>query len=162
MNEIWKKVINFDNYEVSNLGRVRSIDRYELYRDKFHKGRILKQFLQNGYPKVSFSINGSTCQRFVHRLVAEAFIPNPDNKPQIDHIDTNRSNNCVDNLRWVTQEENLNNPLTVEHRKESQQKFKEKSIEEKIFEITKDEYKYQDIIITNKIKSIKGTKLIWM
>ena len=55
------------------------------------------------------------CRKYVHRIVAELFIPNPDNKPEIDHIDTNKINNRVDNLRWVTRKENLNNEITLKH-----------------------------------------------
>lgn len=114
MEEIWKDIEEFKGvYQVSNLGRVRSVDRWEEYRNKFHKGRILKSFILNGYPKVSFSINGCTYQRFVHRLVAQAFIPNPENKPFIDHINTDRGDYRIENLRWVTQKENMENPETL-------------------------------------------------
>lgn len=60
----------------------------------------------NGYIKITMNINGIQKQRLIHRLVAEAYIPNPDNKPHIDHIDENKSNNRVDNLRWCTPKEN--------------------------------------------------------
>lgn len=55
------------------------------------------------------------CKMYVHHIIAELFVPNPDNKPEIDHIDTNRHNNNADNLRWVTRKENLNNPQTKEN-----------------------------------------------
>lgn len=64
----------------------------------------------NGYLYVSL---GRKNHRYIHRLVAEAFIPNPDNLPQIDHIDTDKTNNNVSNLRWVTRKQNINNPITL-------------------------------------------------
>jgi hypothetical protein len=107
--EQWKTIKDYPMYEVSNLGRVRSNNNPK-------KPKILKQGTNvYGYKtvaltKVKKSGKGNTKQ--VHRLVAEAWIPNPDNKPFIDHIDTNPSNNVPQNLRWVTAEENANNPLT--------------------------------------------------
>jgi len=93
-NEIWKP-INL-NYEVSNLGRVKSLPR------KGTKGGIVKtNEKKTGYIEVYV---GSF--KLLHRLVAEAFIENPLNKPCVDHIDHNKSNNNVNNLRWVTYQEN--------------------------------------------------------
>jgi hypothetical protein len=101
MEEIYKVIKGFENYSVSNLGNVRN--------DK--KDKILKQSLtKTGYKKVNLN-NGKTIR--VHRLVAEAFIPNPDNKPCVDHIDNNRTNNNVNNLRFVSyQENNFNTSIT--------------------------------------------------
>ena len=97
--EIWRDISGYEgHYQVSNFGRVKS----------FHKGgRILKPGLVLGYLKVSLNSGGKVAQRKVHRLVAEAFIPNPNGKPEVNHIDGNPRNNHVDNLEWCTQLENI-------------------------------------------------------
>lgn len=95
--EEWKKIEGFPNYSVSNLGRVRN--------DK--KNRIMEySYNAKKYYRVALSKNNKRYARLVHRLVAEAFIPNPDNKPQVNHIDGNKVNNCVNNLEWATNQEN--------------------------------------------------------
>ena len=91
----WKKIKGFENYSVSNDGEVRN-DR---------TGRILKPYLStSGYYQVM--MGRKTVPQYIHRLVAIAFISNPDNKKQVDHIDGNKRNNCISNLRWVTASEN--------------------------------------------------------
>ena len=95
--EIWKDIVGFNGYEVSNLGRVRS----------FHKGgRILSPGLVSGYLQVNLYCGGKRNQMYVHRLVAETFIPNPESKSEVNHIDGNKSNNRVENLEWATPSEN--------------------------------------------------------
>lgn len=96
MEEIWKNIVGFEDYQVSTLGRVRS------------RKCVLKQCQTKGYQTVA--LNGQT--KRVHRLVAEAFIPNECNKREVDHIDGNSLNNNADNLRWVTRSENESNPIT--------------------------------------------------
>lgn len=107
--EQWKVIKDYPMYEVSNLGRVRSNNNPK-------NPKLLKQGTNiGGYKTVALvkeKNSGKSHTKQVHRLVAEAWIPNPDNKPFIDHIDTNPSNNVPENLRWVTTEENANNPLT--------------------------------------------------
>lgn len=124
--EIWKDIKDYEGlYQVSNKGRVKSLDRYANNNGtlQFRPERILKQNIQNaGKNKrcmVVLCKDAKTKPIRVHRLVAEAFIPNPDNKPYIDHIDTDSTNNTVENLRWVTAKENSNNPLTIKHNSES-------------------------------------------
>ena len=121
--ERWLSVVGFEGfYAVSENGVVKSLDRYFQNQGTTHhkKERLLKQNTNHtGHKVVVLCKDGKTYPRFVHRLVAEAFIPNPDNKPVVDHIDTNPSNNSVDNLRWVTTRENCMNPLTRVHNSES-------------------------------------------
>lgn len=110
--EIWKDVPGFVGlYKVSNYGRIKSICRNEIFgKIKRQRGeRILKQSLRKRYYFVSLSKSGKKFNGVIHRLVAAAFIPNPDNLPEIDHIDGVRTNNHADNLRWVTAKENSNN-----------------------------------------------------
>lgn len=116
--EEWKPVVGFgDLYEVSNYGNVRSI--------QFHGKKKIKMMTQytdkRGYKFVKLRdwYNNIAGPFSVHRLVATAFIENPENKPHIDHIDTNPSNNIVTNLRWVTPLENQNNPITLNRLRES-------------------------------------------
>lgn len=104
-NVIWKEFPGNKKYLVSNTGLVK------------HKrlNRLLKGYNRNGYLQVTLKReNGSNQPMLVHRLVALTFIPNPENKPYVDHIDGGRRNNHVDNLRWATPKENSNNEKTKE------------------------------------------------
>ena len=119
--EIWVDICGYEGlYQVSNQGRVRSLDR-EIYKNnnvkQFSKSFILKFEKNKGYNYVHLFKNGVRKRMAVHRLVAEAFIPNPGNKPEVDHINTIRDDNRVENLHWVTPKENMENPLTKEKRK---------------------------------------------
>lgn len=107
MEEIWKVIEGHPNYMVSNQGRVKSLN----YRNTKQEMILKCNTDTNGYKYIN--INGK-CPK-IHRLVAEAFIPNPENKPCIDHINTDRTDCRVENLRFVTTKENSNNPLTLKH-----------------------------------------------
>ena len=109
MNEIWRKIEGFEKYEVSNLGRVRSLNYRQTGESKTL--RLCKN--STGYLHVDLYKNGNRYYKKVHRLVANAFIPNIDNKPQINHIDGNKINNRVDNLEWVTASENIHHAWTT-------------------------------------------------
>lgn len=104
--EVWQPITGFYN-EVSNLGRVRSV-KHKAGNEKNYKSKILKPVVTNsGYVNVAIinKSEGKITKR-LHRVVAEAFIPNPENKPEINHIDGNKENNEVSNLEWVTSKEN--------------------------------------------------------
>lgn len=117
MKEIWRSVIGYEGfYEVSNLGHLRSVDRVQTNTKgicRRLRGRIIRPGFSYGYPVAVLTKNGKKKSVKLHRLVAEAFIPNPYNKPCIDHIDTNRNNCFVCNLRWVSHKENANNPISM-------------------------------------------------
>lgn len=113
--ELWKDIDGFeDKYEISSFGRVYSKTRYR--NGKLYKGKLLRPLLNSsGYYMVSLSKDNFKPKFvLVHRLVAVAFLPNKENKPHIDHINTNKIDNSVTNLRWATAKENHNNPITVE------------------------------------------------
>lgn len=131
MKEIWKDIEGYEGlYQVSNLGRVKSLDRIVVTKtniSRLMKGKVITIVPDpNNYMKVLLSKEGKQQIYLVHRLVAKTFIPNPENKTEIDHINTDRTDNVVwlnqdgsvnydkTNLRWVTRKENCNNPLTKE------------------------------------------------
>lgn len=96
--ETFVKIEGFDNYEVSNLGKVRNIK----------SGRILKPSLnKNGYLRLWLCKNNKRKHLYLHRIIATAFIDNPDEKPCVNHIDENKLNNDLSNLEWCTVRENL-------------------------------------------------------
>jgi hypothetical protein len=114
MEEIWKDIQGYEGYyQVSNLGRVKSLDRI-IYQNKNNviysrtiKGRLLKfNNDKQGYQLVHLDKEGKRLCKKVHRLVAEAFIKNKNNKVYVNHIDGNKKNNNITNLEWVTATEN--------------------------------------------------------
>jgi hypothetical protein len=107
MKEEWKDVIGFEGlYKVSNLGRVKSLPRKNQKTEMILKDRPNTKPNHTSYNRVAFRKDGKSFDRLVHRIVAFAFIPNPENKPHINHIDNNGMNNRVDNLEWVNRKEN--------------------------------------------------------
>ena len=114
--EIWKPIVGYEGlYEVSNYGRVKSIERYVKQADhlRYVPERIKKTSSHFGYPVVTLCANRKSKMYPIHRLVAEAFIPNPRNKPFVDHINTDKTDFRICNLRWVDAKENANNITTL-------------------------------------------------
>lgn len=110
--EQWKTIPNYEEYEVSNLGRIKRLayDKSICKGAKqYCKEKVLKpQTRKFGYQAVTLSKNSKAKSFLIHRLVATVFIPNPDNLPQVNHKDENTSNNCVSNLEWCDQKYNSN------------------------------------------------------
>ena len=108
IQEKWLPCPGFEtSYEVSNYGQVRSIDRYIYGRNGLVKGQLIHfDFNKKGYPQLRLYNKNKKYVRNQHRLVALAFIPNPNNLTQVNHIDGNKLNNCVWNLEWISNSDN--------------------------------------------------------
>ena len=110
--EVWKPVAGYEgSYEVSSFGRVRSLERSEFIGPyiRLRKGKIMRQKLTKyGYLEVTLFKNNKPSTKKVHRLVAEAFLPNPDNLPEVNHRDEDKTNNAVWNLEWCSSKYNMN------------------------------------------------------
>ena len=122
-NEVWKDVVGYEGYyKVSNKGNVFSVGRKDSRGNKIG-GRILKPIQSTGgYLQVQLCKNGKRKFKLIHRLVAEAFIPNPNGLPQINHIDEIKDNNNVENLEWCTSKHNANHGTRNERRVKAQSK----------------------------------------
>ena len=142
--EIWKDIKGYEGlYQVSNLGRVKSLKRK--YKKRYIDKEIIKKFskIPKGYLRTGLSKNGIVKYYFVHRLVAEAFIPNYDNLPCVNHKDCNTANNMADNLEWVTYKEN--NSYKNHHLK--------RNIGSIIYYLKRDYYSKEDVIeLAEKLK----------
>lgn len=102
--EEWRDIKGYEGlYQVSNLGRIKSLPKMRGF--VLQESKIKNEEYSNGYVRCKLHKGKESRKFLVHRLVAEAFIPNPENKPQIDHIDRIRNNNNVANLRWCTPKE---------------------------------------------------------
>ncbi|WP_366921417.1 NUMOD4 motif-containing HNH endonuclease [uncultured Dysgonomonas sp.] len=131
--EIWRDVVGYEGlYQISNLGRVKSVQRVIVIPSKVRSNqyrRLPEKILSpadngRGYMYVHLHSNGVFKNCLVHRLVAESFIPNPNYGQEVDHINTIRNDNRVENLKWVSSSENNLNPITRSKNFKSQPKGK--------------------------------------
>lgn len=108
-NEEWRDVVGYEGrYQVSSMGRVKSLERKDCL-GRIQKERILKPGVNcGGYLKVGLRAGGKTRMFLVHRLVCQAFHENPDNKPQVNHLNEDKTDNRACNLEWCTRRENMN------------------------------------------------------
>lgn len=149
MDEVWREVKGYEGiYEVSNLGRVRSLERFRKNNGGLQKTpqRLLSLDRVNhkGYVLVHLSKNGTNKNISLHRLVADAFIPNPGGKAQVNHKDGDKRNNSVDNLEWVTGKENINHAFDAHLFKRGRAKPKKRTRPFKLSVIRDDGVIYAD------------------
>ena len=113
---MWKDIINCSNYEVSNNGEVRN---------KTTKHILKNYIMPNGYCQVSIKMDGDSkfTKKYVHRLVAEIFLDNPENKREVNHKDGNKENNSLENLEWITSSDNQKHRHTIGINKTSNRKI---------------------------------------
>lgn len=153
-DEIWKPVVGYEGlYEVSNMGRIRTVPHFMTAKDgrkMLIPAKIRKQSVDwHGYLYVKVRRDNKQISLRLHRAIMEAFVPNPYNKPFIDHINTIKTDNRIENLRWVTAHENTQNPITLQRIKdactkeeiERQRQVKNKNgtlNTKKVFQYTKD------------------------
>lgn len=141
MNEIWKDIAGYEGlYKVSNLGRVKSLTHKT--GNRLIKGKLLKLVkdkYNDNYEKVSLCKSGVIRNYYVHFLVAVAFVPNPNNYPQIDHIVpvSNGGTNVASNLKWATVKMNANNAITIKNKSKAQLSASDKKSKSMIGKNTK-------------------------
>lgn len=124
--EIWKDIQGWEGYQVSNWGRVKSCERVVIdtlgRRQPFKETILIPQNDNRGYLRVNLYKNKKMTHYLIHRLVAEAFIPNDDNLPQVNHKDEDKTNNHVSNLEWCDSKYNMNFGTAIQRRVESNSK----------------------------------------
>ena len=120
----WREVKEYSNYEVNQLGEIRHKKRQKILKPRDNNG---------GYQYVNFKINGKNTNFAVHRIVANAFIPNPNGYTEVNHKDYNKKNNCVDNLEWVSSSQNKQHSYLKQENKKSRGKAVNQYTKEGIF-----------------------------
>lgn len=149
MEEKWKKIKGYENYQVSNLGKVKGKN-------------ILKGWNLNGrkYVQIGLSKNGAIKKFLVHRLVAKAFLKNPLNKEQVNHIDNNPSNNIVSNLEWVTAKENTHYTIKQGRNMRGEKTNSCKIKEEDVKEIRKSKLTVTELMKIYKLSRMQIHRII--
>lgn len=123
MREVWKDVVGYEGiYQVSNKGNVYSVERISTNNRMFGGQTLKPRHQKNGYLNVVLYKNGVRKTKSIHRIIAEAFIPNPNCLPQVNHIDEVKVNNNVENLEWCTSKYNNNHGTRIERVVETQSK----------------------------------------
>lgn len=122
MEEIWKDAKGYEGlYQISNLGKVKRLVSVKCKKERFLS---ITKDRKSGYCRVMLCKNNKTKRFLIHRLIAEHFIPNPENKPCIDHINGVKDDNRIENLRWCTYKENNNYQIAKRNNSESQKKLR--------------------------------------
>ena len=136
-NEEWKDIKGYEGlYQVSSEGRYKSCDRFILRKNRwgkinkvFYPGQVMKKYINNkGYYTARLSKNNKSSTKLIHRLVAEAFIGNPNNLPEINHKDENKENNRADNLEWCTRQYNNNYGIQSKEGRRTSYKHRMKAV----------------------------------
>ncbi len=182
LEEIWKDIPEWENrYQISNFGRVRTPDRVVEMNGKYknytynRKGQIIKPNITvQGYHHYLFWNKNKSKAYKSHRLVAKAFIPNPENKPDVNHKDGDKSNNKVSNLEWCTEKENIRH--AIENGLLKKQNFGSEAVMSKLDKLTREKmvkeilsnsiskneacekYKVSQVTINNSINFFLGKK----
>lgn len=125
MEILWKEIKEYPNYKISNFG--------DIFSKKLNRNLRLEPRKEDGYVRVMLYNEFGSKRFYLHTLVAETFVPNPNNLPEVDHIDCKRENNQSDNLKWATREENMDRCFGLMHHRCNPVKIKAINI------ITKDE-----------------------
>lgn len=152
MREIFEDLIGYeDSYQISDQGRV--FTKRRLDGNRIIYGKELRPVLtKDGYLKVSLCKDSVETKYYLHRLVAKQFIPNPNNLPQVNHIDGNKFNNCVTNLEWCTKQENQQHAVTHLLMQHGSNRPGAKLTEDKVLEI----YKLKGIMSAKEIGKYYG------
>lgn len=154
----WRPVVGYEGlYEVNNLGEIRSLDKFVNRNGGITcmTGRILKAWLNNqGYYIIDLYKDGKRKHIGVHRLVGQAFIPNPNSYPHINHLDRNPKNNRVENLEWVTPHLNNSYPPTLEYK--SQVMTNRDDLSKPVLQLTNEGWLFKEWPSTNEIERQLG------
>lgn len=159
--ENWVDIKNYEGvYQVSDLGRIRSLDRVDS-AGRNRKGRIIKPSIKpGGYLSLNLCKSGTVVNFNVHRLVAKSFLENEENKEQVNHIDFDKTNNCKTNLEWVTGKENLKHFLDNKTKKCKKPRTIYQEMQYTEIELIKDMYENK-IKISAKLGKKLTQNYIW-